>query len=53
MPHELEEIMSNHDEGAELVEIGKAQDVILGSSKGIYDDSPSQEKREVDTGDDE
>jgi hypothetical protein len=46
--------MSNHYEVAEVVEIGRAQDVILGSSKLIpfVLESPGQ-FRESETADDE
>ena len=45
----------NNYEVAEIVEIGKAQDVILGSSKEvlIFDDSPRQGLRETPTEEDE
>jgi len=41
--------MMNNYEVAEIVEIGKAHDVILGSSKVsvVYDDSPEQGYRET------
>jgi hypothetical protein len=47
--------MSNHYEVAEIVEIGRAQDVILGSSKLILNvpDSPGSGYRESETADDE
>jgi hypothetical protein len=47
--------MTNHYEVAEIVEIGRAQDVILGSSKllEIFDDGPVQPRRETETADDE
>ena len=47
--------MSNNYEVAEIVEIGRAQDVILGASKlvQIFDDSPHQDRRETDMADDE
>ena len=47
--------MLNHYEVAEIIEIGRAQDVILGSSKWvlIYPDSPNQGERETETADDE
>jgi len=48
--------MINNYEVPEIVEIGRAQDVILGSSKAvlIYDDSPFQpEQRETEMADDE
>jgi hypothetical protein len=47
--------MTNHYEVAEIVEIGRAQDVILGSVKDlpIYPDSPSQIDRQFETADDE
>ncbi len=42
-------------EVADIVDIGRAQDVILGSSKLVirYPDSPSQDFRETETADDE
>jgi hypothetical protein len=47
--------MSNHYEMAEVVEIGRAQDVILGSWKWIWNfcDCPSAWFRETETADDE
>lgn len=46
--------MTPHYKGAEIIEIGRAQDVILGSSKGlIFDDSPSQSLRETPVEDDD
>jgi hypothetical protein len=47
--------MINHYELAEVVEIGKAQDVILGSSKDvhIFYDGPEQDPRLTETADDE
>ena len=47
--------MNNNYEIAEIIEIGKAQNVILGSSKDvhIFDDSPVQELRETPMEDDE
>jgi hypothetical protein len=47
--------MINHYEVAEVVEIGKAQDVILGSSKlvNIFYDGPEQEPRQTESADDE
>lgn len=47
--------MNNNYEVAEVIEIGKAQDVILGSSKlqPIYNDSPSQFPRQTPVVDDE
>ena len=47
--------MNNNYEVAEIVEIGKAQNVILGSSKGvpIFDDSPLQGQRETPMQEDE
>ncbi len=47
--------MINHYETAEIVEIGRAQDVILGSSMWveIYPDSADQDFRETETADDE
>jgi len=45
----------NHYEVAEIVELGRAQDVILGSSKLelVYPDSADQDWRETETADDE
>jgi|GEM_PF-1414202 hypothetical protein len=47
--------MINHYEVPEVVEVGRAQDVILGSSKlvPIFPDSPDQEWRETEMADDE
>jgi hypothetical protein len=47
--------MNNNYEVAEIVEIGKAHNVILGSSKDvhIFDDGPVQELREWPMEDDE
>ena len=47
--------MTNRYEIADIVEIGRAQDVILGSSKlvPLYSDSPEQGERETETADDE
>jgi hypothetical protein len=47
--------MINHYELAEIVEIGRAQDVILGSSKlvPVISDSPQQGLREPESEDDE
>ena len=47
--------MINQYEVAEIVEIGKAQDVILGASKlvPIFEDSPGQPFRESQMEDDE
>jgi len=47
--------MLNNYEVAEIVEIGKAQDVILGSTKliPVVDDSPIQEYRETESTEDE
>ena len=47
--------MINNYEGAEIIEIGKGQDVILGSLKclPIFDDSPFQGFRETPVEDDE
>ena len=40
--------MSNSYRPADVVEIGKASDVILGESKGILlDDGPGQDKRTI------
>ena len=47
-------MMNNHYEVSEVVEIGKAQDVILGSTKPlVFPDSPSQILRETEVEDDE
>ena len=45
----------NNYEVAEIVEIGKAHDVILGGSKDvpIYDDSPGEGRRQTLMEDDE
>jgi hypothetical protein len=47
--------MNNNYEIAEIVEIGKAHDVILGSSKDVllFDDSPQEGLRETPVADDE
>ena len=47
--------MSNNYEAAEIMEVGAAHKVILGSSKGpvIFDDSPDQSYRESPVEDDE
>ena len=47
--------MTNRYETAEIVEIGRAQDVILGSSKLVenFPDSTDQDWREFETADDE
>lgn len=47
--------MNNNYEVAEIVEIGKAHNVILGSSKDvlIFDDSPEQGYRETPVEEDE
>jgi hypothetical protein len=47
--------MLNNYEVPEVIEVGRAQDVILGSSKlvPIYDDSPEQTFRETEMADDE
>ena len=47
--------MNNNYEVAEIVEIGKAQNVILGSSKDVlvFDDSPQEGLRETPVADDE
>ncbi|HEX7330629.1 MAG TPA: hypothetical protein VF290_03970 [Pyrinomonadaceae bacterium] len=46
--------MNNHYNAAETIEIGRAQDVILGSTKGvIFDDSPMQGLRDDPTQDDD
>jgi hypothetical protein len=47
--------MTNHYEVAEIVEIGRAQDVILGSSKLVenFPDSADQDWRETEVADDE
>lgn len=50
-----ETVMINNYEVPEAVEIGRAQDVILGSSKlvNIFFDGPEQEPRQTDQADDE
>jgi hypothetical protein len=47
--------MNNNYEVPEIVEIGKAHEVILGSQKGefLVDDSPLQGFRETEMADDE
>ena len=47
--------MNNNYEVAEIVEIGKAHNVILGSSKDVlvFDDSPQEGLRETPVADDE
>jgi hypothetical protein len=41
-------MMSNSYLAADVTEIGKASDVILGESKGIlFDDGPGQDKRTI------
>lgn len=47
--------MINNYEVPEVVEIGRAQEVILGSSKlvNIFYDGPDQDPRETETADDE
>ena len=47
--------MNNNYEVAEIVEIGKAPHVILGSSKDVlvFDDSPQEGLRETPVADDE
>jgi hypothetical protein len=47
--------MINHYEMPEVFEVGRAQDVILGSSKlvEIYPDSADQDWRETEMADDE
>jgi hypothetical protein len=47
--------MLNNYEVPEVIEVGRAQDVILGSSKlvQIFDDSPDQTFRETEMADDE
>lgn len=47
--------MTNNYEVPEVIEIGRAQDVILGSSKlvQIFNDSPSQLRRQTEMQDDE
>ena len=47
--------MTNQYEVAEIVQIGRAQDVILGSSKLVehFPDSADQDWREFETADDE
>jgi len=47
-------VMMNRYEASEVIEIGKASDQILGSSKGlIFDDGPAQPKRNEPTSDDD
>jgi hypothetical protein len=48
-------IMTNRYEIPEVIEIGRAQDLILGSGKDlpIYDDSPVQDRRTDVMADDE
>ena len=47
--------MTNNYEVPEVIEVGRAQDVILGASKlvQIFPDSVGQDKREFDIEDDE
>ena len=47
--------MINHYEVPEVVEVGRAQDVILGSSKlvELFPDSADQDWRETEMADDE
>jgi hypothetical protein len=47
--------MTRHYEAAQIIELGNAQDVVRGSSKGpvIFDDSPSETYRETVAEDDE
>jgi hypothetical protein len=47
--------MMNNYEVPEVLEVGRAQDVILGSSKlvPIFDDSPDQSFRETEMAEDE
>ena len=46
--------MVHHYEPAEIIEIGSAQDVILGTLKDMFfDDSPSEVFRETPVQDDE
>ena len=47
--------MKNNYEVPEVLEVGRAQDLILGSSKlwQVFDDSPGQFFRETEMADDE
>ena len=48
--------MLNHYEAPDVAEIGRAQETILGSQKGlqfVVDDSPSSIPRETQSADDE
>jgi hypothetical protein len=47
--------MNNNYEGPEVVEMGKAQDVILGQGKllPIVPESPGEPERDIDMNDDE
>lgn len=47
--------MGNHYETPEMIEIGRAEEIILGSSKEVenFPDSPAQDFREMITQDDE
>ncbi len=47
--------MNNNYEAPEVIEIGKAQDIILGAPKGdfLIPDSPGQDPRESTATDDE
>jgi len=47
--------MTNNYEVPEVLEVGRAQDVILGSSKlvQVFEDSPDQGYRESEMADDE
>lgn len=47
--------MNNNYEASEVAEVGRAQDVILGSSKLVqeYDDGVNQPKRELEMAEDE
>lgn len=47
--------MNNHYEVPEVIEIGRAQDVILGGAKflQIFNDAPSQARRDAAIQDDE
>ena len=47
--------MTNRYEVPEVMEIGNARDLILGSDKSVplYDDSPVQERRTEEMSDDE
>lgn len=46
----MENAMSNSYFAAEVAEVGKGSELILGASKGIlYDDGPGQDKRTIVT----